>query len=112
MRVEYARRGDLEETTVMIKQLTFAKNGRFREPRLRDARSRAWRCQKPRAKSLEFWQVFDRMKCRAGENMMMDDEAVLVDSGLSQEIEVDGYLFKINIIRLEDETTLDARGRG
>ena len=37
--------------------------------------------------------------------MMMDDDAVLVDSGLSQEIEVDGHLFEINIFRLEDETT-------
>ena len=35
----------------------------------------------------------------------MDEDPVLVDSGLSQEIEVDGYLFEINIYRLEEETT-------
>ena len=34
----------------------------------------------------------------------MDDEPVLVDSPLSQEIEVDGYIFEINIFRLERET--------
>lgn len=36
---------------------------------------------------------------------MIGDEAVLVDSDLSQEIEIDGYLFEINIFRLEGETT-------
>lgn len=36
--------------------------------------------------------------------MKMDDEPVLVDSSLSQEIEVDGCLFEINIFRLEHET--------
>jgi TolB-like protein len=35
----------------------------------------------------------------------MEDEPVIVDSGLSQEIEVDGYTFEINIYRLEEETT-------
>ena len=35
----------------------------------------------------------------------MDDEPVLVDSRLSREIEVDGYIFKINIFRLAHETT-------
>jgi hypothetical protein len=33
----------------------------------------------------------------------MEDEPVLVDSGLSQDIEVDGYTFEINIYRLEGE---------
>jgi len=41
---------------------------------------------------MRFWQVFDHVACRGGGSMMMDGEAVLVDSGLSQEIEVDGYL--------------------
>ena len=35
----------------------------------------------------------------------MDDEPVLVDSTLSQEIEIDGYVFEINIFRLEHETS-------
>ena len=35
----------------------------------------------------------------------MDDEPVLVDSALSPEIEVDGFLFEITIFRLEHETS-------
>ena len=35
----------------------------------------------------------------------MDDEPLLVDSTLSQEIEIDGYLFEINIFPLERETS-------
>lgn len=34
----------------------------------------------------------------------MDDEPVVIDSGLSQEMEVDGYLFEVCIYRLEEET--------
>ena len=33
----------------------------------------------------------------------MEHEPVLIDSGLSQEIEVDGCTFEINIYRLEEE---------
>ncbi|KIN70958.1 hypothetical protein Z945_3423 [Sulfitobacter noctilucae] len=36
--------------------------------------------------------------------MMLDDEAALVESDMSEEIEIDGYLFEINIFRLEHET--------
>ena len=35
----------------------------------------------------------------------MTEDPVLVDSGLSQEIEVDGFWFDILIYRLEEETT-------
>jgi len=34
----------------------------------------------------------------------MDDDPVLVHSGLSQELEVDGFVFEINIFRLEEES--------
>lgn len=33
----------------------------------------------------------------------MDDDPVLVESDLSQELEVDGFAFKINIFRLKEE---------
>lgn len=35
---------------------------------------------------------------------MLEEDPVLVDSGLSQDIEVDGYLFEIMIYRLEEDT--------
>lgn len=34
----------------------------------------------------------------------MADGPVLIDSGLSQEFEIDGYLLEIHIYRLEDDT--------
>lgn len=34
----------------------------------------------------------------------MDDDPVLVTSGLSQELEESGYVFEIQIYRLEEET--------
>ena len=36
---------------------------------------------------------------------MCEREPVLVESGLSQEIEDEGYIFEIKIYRLEDQTT-------
>jgi len=35
----------------------------------------------------------------------MEDDPVIIDSALSQEIEVDGYRFAVNIFRLEEEST-------
>ena len=35
--------------------------------------------------------------------MVMDDDAVLVTSGLSQELQEGGYIFEINIYRLQEE---------
>lgn len=53
---------------------------------------------------MRFWQIFEHVAGHGGGDEIMDDEPVLVDSGLSQEIEVDGYRFEINIFRLEHET--------